>query len=72
MFGSSLPPYLIYVICVCLCIVVSNTYCVVFLFLLRVVYLILPVSLDCPLLIALSVFSNVYLYQLVTMTLNMR
>jgi hypothetical protein len=38
MFGSSLPPVvckeescLINVICVCLCIVVSNTYCVVFL-----------------------------------------
>ena len=27
---------------------------------LRLVYLMLPVSLDCPLLIVLSVFSNVY------------
>jgi hypothetical protein len=31
-FGSLLPPCLICVICVCLRIVVSNTYCVVFLF----------------------------------------
>ena len=46
---------LLYVICVCLRIVVSNTYCVVFLFCM------LPVSLDCPFLIARSVFSNVYL-----------
>jgi hypothetical protein len=38
---------------------VSNTYCVVFLFCFY--RLVLPVFLDCPLLIALSVFSNVYL-----------
>jgi len=48
----------IYVICVCLCIVMSSTYCVVFLF---------CFSSSCqflwivPLLIAPSVFSNVYL-----------
>jgi hypothetical protein len=66
MFGSSLPlvvcrraqspppgSCLIFVISVCLCIVVSNTCCVV--------YLMLPVSLDCQFLIAPSVFSNVYL-----------
>jgi len=43
--------------------VVSNTYCVVFLFvfILDLVCPMLPVSLDCPLLIATSVFSNVYL-----------
>jgi hypothetical protein len=57
---------LIYVIFVCLSVVVSNTYCVVFLFclssfLLRLVYPMLPVSLDCPFFIAPSVFSNVYL-----------
>ena len=52
---------LIYVICGCLRIVVSNTYCVVFLFVcLRLVYPILPVSLECPFLIATSAFSNVY------------
>jgi hypothetical protein len=33
------------VICVCLCIVVSNTLCCVFL---HLAYLLLPVSLDCP------------------------
>jgi hypothetical protein len=38
---------LIYVICVCLCTVVSNTY----------VYPMLPVFLDCPFLVAPSVFN---------------
>ena len=53
---------LIYVICFCLCIVVSNTYCVVFFFVfLLLVYPMLPVLLDCPFFIALSVFSCVYL-----------
>jgi hypothetical protein len=55
MFGSSLSIivcrreyWLIYVICVCLCKVVSNTYCVVFRFIcLRLVHGMLPVSLDC-------------------------
>jgi hypothetical protein len=49
-----------YVICVCLRIVVSNTYCVVFLFCLSsscVPYPMLPVSIYCPFLIAPSVFS---------------
>jgi hypothetical protein len=50
---------LIHVICACLHIVVSNTYCVVFLFFVFLSRV--PVSLDCPFLIALSVFSNVYL-----------
>jgi hypothetical protein len=52
----------IYVICVCLRIVVSNTYCVVyFCFVcLRPVYPMLPVSLDCQFFIAPSVFSNIY------------
>ena len=63
MFGSSLLPVvcLIYIICVCLRIVVFNTYCVVFLFCLFSSCVTLPVSLDCPFLIVLSVFSNVYL-----------
>ena len=44
----------------------SNTYCIVF-FILFVfdpclVYPMLPVSLDCPFLIAPSVFSNVYFH----------
>jgi len=57
---------LIYVISVCLfvClrIVVSNTYFVVFFCFvcLRLVYEMLPVSLDCSFLIAPSVFSYVY------------
>jgi len=66
MFGSSLPPvvykkeHVLFVFC--LRTVVSNTYCVVFLFcLFHPVYPTLPVSLDCPFLIAPSVFSNVYL-----------
>ena len=43
---------------VCLRIVVSNTYCVVFsLVFLHIVYSMLPVSLDCQFLIAHSVFS---------------
>jgi len=45
----------------CLRIVVSNKYCVVFLFILCLVCHALPVSLNCPFLIALSVFSEVYL-----------
>jgi len=41
----------------------QNILCFVFFFFfsLRLVYLMLPVSLDCPFLIAPSVFSNVYL-----------
>jgi len=60
--GGRLMSYLRY-LCVCLCIVVSNTYYVVFFCFscLRLVYPMLPVSLDCPFFIALSVFSNVYL-----------
>ena len=50
-----------YLCCVCLRIVVSNTYCVMFLFcfsLSCVPYIcMLPVSLDCPFLIVPSVFS---------------
>jgi hypothetical protein len=53
---------LAYVICVCLRMVVSNTYCAVFLFdFLRLVYPLLLVSLDYHFLIATSVFSSVYL-----------
>ena len=44
--------------CVCLRIVVSNIYCIVFLFCFS--SSVLPVSLDCPILIAPSIFSNVY------------
>jgi hypothetical protein len=52
--------YVIYVSCVCLLIVVSNTYCVVvffvvFVLVLCLVYPMLPVSLDCLFLIALLV-----------------
>ena len=46
-------------------IVVSNTYCVVFLFcfvFLRLVWALLPVSLDCPFFIGLSVFSNAFFH----------
>ena len=70
MLGLSLPPvvcmgfmFFLRYVCVCLRIVVSNTYCVVFLFLfvLCFVYPMLPVSLGYPFLIAPSVFSDVYL-----------
>ena len=47
-----------YVICVCLRISLSNTSC--FVFFLPLVYPMLPVSLDCPFLIAPSLFSNVH------------
>ena len=40
--------------------VVSNTYYVIFVFLLRLVYPVLPVSLACPFVSAPSVFPNVY------------
>ena len=51
----------IYVICVRLRIVVSNTYFfLTFIFVLFLVYSVLPVARDCPFLIAPSVFSNVY------------
>jgi len=39
----------------------SNTYCVVLFFFARLEKPMLPVSLDCPFLIALSVFSKMYL-----------
>ena len=52
----------IYIICVWLRIVVSTHIVLCFCFLcLRLVYPILSVSLDCPFLIAPSVFSNVYM-----------
>jgi hypothetical protein len=50
-----------YVIGVCLCIVVSNTRCVVFL--VCCLRLVLPFSLGCPFLIATLVFSNVCLLE---------
>jgi hypothetical protein len=50
------------VICVCLCIVVSNTYCVVFLFCLSWLCVLCTQCCQflCPFLIAPSVFSTVY------------
>jgi len=61
---------LIYVICICLRVVVSNTYCVVFLLCFSsscVPYI--ASSLDCPFLIAPSVFSDVY-YQTILVKLE--
>jgi hypothetical protein len=49
---------------------VSNTYCLVFFFFLRLVYPMLPVSLDGPFLIVPSVFSNVYVYRTTISTKN--
>ena len=64
MFGSSLPPVVcrmndvLFTLVVFVCEVVFNTYCVVFLFCISS----LPVSLDCPFWISLSIFFNdVYL-----------
>ena len=69
-FSSSCVPYVASV-------VVSNAYCVVWVFFLRLVYPMLPVSPDCPFLIPSSVFSNVYIqddlyiyYILLIMNLN--
>ena len=55
-----------------LCIMVSNAYCVVcfFSFCLRIVYPMLPVSLDYPFLIAPSVSSYVYLIKIVPLLLQ--
>ena len=68
MFGSSLPPVVcrrahvfftllvdLNGVCVCVCLNVCLFVCR------RLVYPILPVSLNCPFLIAPSVFSNVYI-----------
>ena len=54
----------IYVMCVCLHRVVSSSYIVLCICFpcLRLVYPMLPVSLECPFLVAPSVFSNVYLF----------
>jgi len=62
MFGLSLLPVVCRRACVvftfiyvCLCSVVSNTYCVVLCFCfvcLRLVFPLLPISLDCPVMIA--------------------
>ena len=52
------------VMCLCLRIMLSNIFCVAFLFCFSSSYVpchMLAVSLDCPLLIASSVFSSVYL-----------
>ena len=72
MFGPSLPPVvclcLIHVICVCMRIVVSNTYCVVFFF--RLVYRMLPVSLDCPCWIAPSL-TFIYIVECRVLTVEM-
>ena len=43
---------------------VQHILCCVFFFSLRIVYHMLPVSLNCPFLIAPSVLSNVYLIRL--------
>ena len=53
--------HVIYVISICLPIVLSNSYCVVFMFCFPSVCApYVAVSLDCPFLIVPSVFSNVY------------
>jgi hypothetical protein len=65
MFGSFLPPvvwrgFMSCLRCLCLfaCCCVQHILCCIFL---RIVYPMLPVSLNCPFLIAHSVFSNVYI-----------
>ena len=68
MFGLYLQLFVVrlmsYLHYLCLLIVVSSTYCVVFLFFFTSSSVLCPtfnVSLDCPFLIAPSVFSNIYL-----------
>ena len=54
---------LIYVICVCLCIVVSRTYCVVLcLVFLRLVCAMFTVSLECPPFLLLLRYSLMFIY----------
>ena len=61
LFVGGLMSHLRY-LCLCLCILMSKAYCVVFVFfVLCLAYPILPVSLNCSFLITPSVFSNVYL-----------
>ena len=67
MLGSSLPsvvcrraPILFTFLCFCLCIMVSSTYCVVFLFCFsRLVFTMFPISLDYPFVFVPSEFSDV-------------
>ena len=56
--------------CVCFRFVVSNAYCVVPFVFLRLMYTMLQASLDCPFLIAPSVFSTVYLLTLIIWTIK--
>ena len=62
MFGSPLPSVICMFYLRCLCLFaysgIQDILCCVFV---CIVYPMLPVSLNCPFLIALSVFSNVYL-----------
>jgi hypothetical protein len=64
MFGSSLPPIVCgrlmsYLRCLCLFAYIGVQHILSCVFL-GIVCPVLPVSLDCPFLIALSIFSNVY------------
>jgi hypothetical protein len=65
----------IYVICACCRKVLSNTYCVLFLFCfssscILLYNILLPVFLDCSFLIVTSVFSNVYSIMSICMCMN--
>jgi hypothetical protein len=68
MFNSSLPPVVVggrvsYLCYLCLFVYGGNQHILRYVFVfyfLRLVYPMLPVSLDCPFLIGSSVFSNVY------------
>ena len=61
---------IIYIICLFIRIVVSNTYCVFVLFAFVLCKPMLPVFLDCSFLIVISVFSNVYILHLDTSILK--
>ena len=58
--GSMLPIFLLF--CVVLCVLFVFVMCPVPNFVLRLVHITIPISLDCPFLIGPSVFSNVCLY----------
>ena len=73
MFNSSLPPVVLHLLCLHAQSNVQHIWCCAFCFVcLRLVCPILPVSLDCPFLIALSVFSTVCYLQKTTQKINDR
>ena len=78
MFGSSLPPvvcrraHVLFTLCIFVCLQWCPTHivlCFCFVFL-RLMYPVLPVSLDCPFLIATAIFSDVYVLYISTLSVS--